>query len=750
MKKIGNFIILFIFLSVFLSMSAASVQAAANENNITSGTLMVLTNDSQVQGILEFPLEHTDVVAEISGFVARVEVTQKFTNPYSDRIEAIYVFPLPQNAAVDDMIMKVGNRTIRGVIKTREEAKKIYEDAKNAGKIASLLEQERPNIFTQSVANIMPGDEILITIRYIQTLKYDDGGYEFVFPMVVGPRYIPGSPTGKQAGGWAPDTDKVPDASRITPPVLKPGMRSGHDISLKVSLDSGVPIQDIRSKSHDVHIETEGKSKAYIILQENDSIPNKDFILNYDVAGKKPEFAILTHRTRDELGESSGFFTLMIQPQAEFENDEITPKEMVFVVDCSGSMSGKPMEKAKEAMRHSIRNMNPNDSFQIIRFSSSASKFSPKPLPNTEKNVEKGLEYINAMSGSGGTRMIEGIKASLSYPNDPEKMRIVLFMTDGYIGNEEEILAAIEDMLGDSRLFSFGVGSSVNRYLLERMAEAGRGTVQYVRPDEDTDFAVSKFYERISNPYLTDISIDWDGLDVDDVYPKRIPDLFSAQPVLIHGRYTTPGSGKIRLIGNIAGKESITEIDVEFPKENEENAGLVSIWARTRVNDLMNQMYHGENPGIVEEITNIGLEFRIMTKYTSFVAVEEKITSVDGGPPKTVMVPVEMPEGVSYEGVFGHESEDMTAMVGGYKSMSRPSAVGGYVNSAWESVKGIISTTSSISKTGDASNPGGTTSTHPGVNVNGDAFPMGFIIIAGIFVSLVIIIVVVMTRPGNK
>jgi Ca-activated chloride channel family protein len=641
--------VLVVVLALMLLLGSPRPTEVAAQTDITQGTLQVKVEPGEK--LLEFPLEHTDVKAEISGMVAGVTVTQTFSNPYEDTIEAIYVFPLPQNAAVSDMTMKIGDRTIRGLIKRREEAKEIYEQAKEEGKVASLLEQERPNIFTQSVANITPGAKILIEIRYDQDLKYDDGTYEFTFPMVVGPRFIPGTPTGRQGGGWAPDTDQVPDASRITPPVLKPEERSGHDISLSVSLDAGVPIQNLRCRSHEVDVEREGESEATIALKPFDTIPNKDFMLAYDVAGEEPEMALMAHR--DTRG---GFFTLMIQPKAEFDVEEITPKEMIFVVDCSGSMSGEPISKAKQAMRQCITHMNPDDTFRVIRFSEAASQLSQEPLTNTPENVKRGLHYIEQMEGSGGTMMIEGIKAALDYPRDGKRVRIVSFMTDGYIGNETEILAAVEEKIGDARLFSFGVGTSVNRYLLERMAEAGRGVVQYVRPNEDTTEVVERFYDRIARPYLLDLRIDWRGLKVADVYPEKIPDLFASQPVILHGRYTEPGEGTVKVNAILASQPWSQELEVKLPEKELANEALSSLWARARIKELMDSMYQGEDEETVEQVTDLALEFRLMSAYTSFVAVEEKVVR-EGGEVKSVQVPVPMPEGVSYEGVFGPADE---------------------------------------------------------------------------------------------
>ncbi len=631
------------------AVNAQSPEAYATSPEVTQGALRVIPAEGEAgDSILEFPLQHTDVQAEIAGMVAEVTVTQTFANPFDETIEAIYVFPLPDEAAVNDMTMHIGDRTIRGLIKKREEARQIYEQAREAGQTASLLEQERPNIFTQSVANITPGAEIRIEIHYVETLAYDDGTYEFTFPMVVGPRFIPGEATGRTGGGWAPDTTQVPDASRITPPVLKPEQRTGHDIAVAVSLDAGVPIQDMRCRSHEVEMTRDGKRRATVALKPFDTIPNKDFMLAWDVAGEKPEMALLTHRE----GDSGGYFTLMIQPKAEFEAAEITPKEMIFVVDCSGSMRGEPMAKAKQAMRKCIMQMNPGDSFRVIKFSNSASELSSEPMTYSTDNIKRALAYIEGMSGSGGTQMIEGIKVALDYPEDPERVRIVSFMTDGYIGNETQILAAIDEKLGSARLFSFGVGSSVNRYLLDRMAEVGRGVAQYVRPNEDAAQFVERFYERIDKPYLLDIDIDWGGLQVADIYPNPIPDLFASQPVVLKGRYTEPGSGEITVRGRLAGELWSQKLAVELPRQRPENEGLGSIWARARIKDLMDRMYGGPDPDLVAQVTNLALEFRLMSAYTSFVAVEEKVVN-EGGELRTIQQPVPMPEGVSYEGVFG-------------------------------------------------------------------------------------------------
>ena len=591
------------------------------------------------------PLKHTDVKAEISGFISRVVVTQEFENPFKEKIEAVYTFPLPQNAAVDDMTMIVGQRTVRGKILPREEAQQVYESAKASGKVASLLDQERPNIFTQSVANILPGDQVKITISYVETLSYVNGAYEFVFPMVVGPRYVPGTPVGRNRGnGFAPDTDRVPDASRITPTAVSPSVRSGHDISLEVVLDAGLIIDDIDSKTHPIEIQRPDIHSARLRLKESATIPNKDFVLRYDVAGKAIQDALLTHRS-----EKGGFFTLILQPPERITAEDVTPKELVFVLDTSGSMGGFPIEKAKETMKLALDNLYPSDTFNLITFSGDTRIMFPKPVPATRENLARAQAFLSSTSGQGGTEMMKAIQAALDPSDDQSHVRIVCFMTDGYVGNDMEIISEVQKH-PNARVFAFGIGSSVNRFLLDKMAEAGRGEVEYVSLNDDGSAAARRFHERVRNPLLTDISIDWGGLPVADVYPQRIPDLFGAKPLVVTGRYSAAGRASIRLKGKMAGNDFVREIPVEFPETMASHDVLAPLWARARIDNLMGQDYAGAQTGnmtkeLKETITQLGIEFRLMTQFTSFVAVEEMIVT-DGGQPRRIEVPIETPEGV--------------------------------------------------------------------------------------------------------
>lgn len=637
-------IVLPVFIVFFLPQTTVSAQTSE-----TSGSLTVV--DPQGKPKAMCPLKHTDVKAEISGFISRVVVTQQFENPFKEKIEAVYTFPLPQNAAVDDMTMIVGDRTVRGKILAREEARMVYEAAKSSGQVAGLLDQERPNIFTQSVANILPSEQVKITISYVETLSYVNGAYEFVFPMVVGPRYIPGEQTlNHSGGGFSADTDRVPDASRITPRPVPPGMRSGHDISLDVTLDAGLIIDNLASKSHPVDIQRPDIRSARLKLKGNSTIPNKDFILRYDVAGQAIQDALLTHRS-----EKGGFFTMILQPPERVMPEDVTPKELVFVLDTSGSMQGFPIEKAKETMKLALDNLYPSDTFNLITFAGDTEILFPNPVPATAVNMRKAQAFLRSRSGGGGTEMMTAIKAALKPSNDQSHVRIVCFMTDGYVGNDMEIIAEIQKHQ-NARVFAFGIGESVNRFLLDKMADAGRGEVEYVSLSDDGSAAARRFHERVRNPLLTDISIDWNGLAVADVYPQRIPDLFSAKPVVVTGRFTSPGRATIRLKGKMAGENFVREVPVELPETMASHDVLASLWARARVDNLMDQDYAGAQSGnmraeLKDTITQLGIEYRLMTQFTSFVAVEEMVVT-DGGQPRRIDVPVEVPEGVNPETAY--------------------------------------------------------------------------------------------------
>ncbi|MEH2271556.1 MAG: VIT domain-containing protein [Nostoc sp.] len=593
---------------------------------------------------LVFPLKHTEVIAKIAGNLSRVEVIQSFENHFTQPLEAVYIFPLPDEAAVDDMEIKIGSRIIKGNIKKREEAVAIYEKAKQEGRTAGLLEQERDNIFTQSLANIKPGEQIDVTIRYTESLKFEAGNYEFVFPMVVGPRYIPGTPIDGSG-----DTDQVPDASRITPPVVLEGTRSRHNINVTVEIDAGLPISEVRSPSHQLKIEHSGQI-VRIQLAGEDTIPNKDLILRYQVSGKETQSTVLSQT--DDRG---GHFAIYLIPALEYSTDEIVPKDVVFLVDTSGSQSGDPLQKCQELMRRFINGLNPNDTFTIIDFSDRVRQLSPTPLPNTPENRAQAIAYINNLQADGSTEMLSGIRTAINFPTPVGRLRSVVLLTDGYIGNENEILAEVQQHLQPAnRLYSFGAGSSVNRFLLNRIAEIGRGISQIIRHDEPTEEVAEKFYRQINNPVLTNIQISWQG-DTESpvIYPKVAPDLFCEQPLVLFGRKQDRVSGNLQISGIAAGgKHYEKTFNLKF--EETGNLAVAQLWGRASIKDLMNQMVSFETKAGVEAVTETALTYQLLSQYTAFVAVSDDVRVEPRSEYLSMQVPVEMPEAVSYQGVFGN------------------------------------------------------------------------------------------------
>ena len=615
-----------------------------------SGALLatVIADDGDIAGEpveVPLPLTHTAVHAKLVGYVGTVDVTQHFENPFDEKIEAVYVFPLPEKAAVSEFVMTIGERRIRGILRERAAAEKIYREARAQGYRASLLTQHRPNVFEQKVANIEPGNRIDVNIRYFHPLAYRDGWYSFAVPTVVGPRYNP--------PGFADPVHALP-RSHVEPVsqgagvrYLRPEERSGHDISIRVELDAGVELEALRA-SHEIdEIRTEAHT-ASIELANRTTIPNRDFVLDFKVAGDRIKANLLTYLDR-EKGE--GYFTMMLHPPSDLEDLQRHPVEMVFVVDSSGSMEGAPIGQAREAMLEALDLLEPTDTFQIIRFSTNASQFGRIPVPATRDNVARAKRYVRSLHADGGTEMNEGVRAALGFAPDPERLRFVTFMTDGYIGNETEIIGEIHDLLGESRIFSFGVGDSVNRYLLERMAVIGRGAVAYLDLDDSGGEVMRLFFDRISHPALAHLEIDWGDMAVTEVYPSRLPDLFVGRPVIVTGKYQgQPGEPKVT--GRAGGKS--LEFAVPHDVKEDAHAFIPSIWARLRIADLSNRQTWDRDPydELAGAIEKTALEYGLMSDYTAFVAVDASRRTA-GRHGTTVHQAVPMPEGVRYQTAVG-------------------------------------------------------------------------------------------------
>ncbi|MEG4218043.1 VIT domain-containing protein [Microcoleus sp. Pol14C6] len=643
--------------------------ARSPETSCRVGGLFVKTPNTTQEQV--FPLKQTEVKAKIAGNISRVEVVQKFENPFPESIEAVYIFPLPDEAAVDDMEIKIGSRIIKADIKLREEALEIYEQARKQGRTAGLLEQERDNIFTQSLANIKPGEKIEVTIRYTESLKFAGGDYEFVFPMVVGPRYISGNTIPPNSpllrGGYSSGAD------RINPPVLPPGTRSGHNIAVSVEIDAGFAIGDVRSTSHQITTHRSGNI-VQVQLANSDTIPNKDLILRYRVAGENTRATILTQS--DKRG---GHFATYLIPALNYKTNEIVPKDVVFLMDTSGSQQGEPLAKSKELMRRFIQGLNPNDTFTIIDFANTAQALSTTSLANTAENRQKAINYIEKLQANGGTELLNGIQTVMNFPAAARgRLRSIVLITDGYIGNENEVLALVQQSLKPgNRLYSFGVGGSVNRFLINRLAEVGRGTSQVIRQDEPSAEAAEKFFREINSPVLTNIQISWEGMgEKPQIYPIAPPDLFASGPLVLFGKKTDRAPGQLRIRGTLAGGKAYEQVlPVNFAKSGGRqrestsvaagatdfgNPAVAQLWGRSRIKDLMNQMFAGETKSLVEAVTNTALTYRLLSEYTAFVAVSEEVRVEPDGTRRRVQVPVELPQGVSYEGIFESEAAEPT------------------------------------------------------------------------------------------
>lgn len=606
----------------------------ADDDHPGSGAMVTYIDGSPEY--VPLPLRKTVVDAAIDGYISTVQVTQKFENPFSSKIEAVYMFPLPEKAAVNEFVMAIGERRIRGILRDKQEAQAIYEQARAQGYRASLLVQHRPNIFEQKVANIEPGKAIDVDITYFHTLAYVDGWYEFVFPTVVGPRYNPPNAT-DAIGAVARGTQHAGTAVRY----LRPKERSAHDIDIDVTINAGVRVQQLEA-SHAVR-ETRTAQALRVSLAAERTMPNRDFVLRYRVAGRRLGSQLLTYMD-DDRGE--GYFTLMLYPpQVGVQRQERRAMEMVFVLDCSGSMSGTPLQQAKTAVAGALDQLTPRDTFQIIRFSDNASHFGHVPVAATKENVAAARRYLRNLQGKGGTRMVKGIEAALSFPHDEQRLRFVSFMTDGYIGNERDILNVLHRHIGESRVFSFGVGSSVNRYLLERMAKVGRGAAAFLGPRDSGAKIMDDFFSRISRPALTDLQIDWGGMIVSEVYPARLPDLFAGRPLFVTGKYVG-STDRITVSGVRGGRDHLVEIE---NADERRPAALPQLWARLKIAELSDQQAvagdpHGE---LGATIKSTALAYRLMSAYTSFVAVDAS-RATDGGYGTTVNQAVPVPSGVRY------------------------------------------------------------------------------------------------------
>jgi Ca-activated chloride channel family protein len=642
------FLALLAMATIFAGLSAG--QSDDGPPRVGEGSLLYR---SPISGRYEsVPLVHTDAAVDVRGLVASATVTQQYVNSGTTPVEAVYIFPLPHDAAVYDLEIRIGNRIIRSEIHERQEAKRVYEQAKSDGKRAALLEEERPNIFTASVANIMPGDHIDVRLRYVQPLRWDEGKTRLVFPMVVGPRYIPGTQAIDHTGtGWASDTDAVADASRITPIVRNPESRSGHDISLAVDLDPGFEAASVTCVSHAVSVSRLSDGRQHVELASGATLPNKDFILEVQEAETSQPKAALFLSPGNDSGETQ--FLLAAFPPTVRPSQRM-PVEMLYMIDVSGSMGGTSIEQAREALLQALGRLGPADRFGILAFNHRYQEFSPVPLLATADNLARARKYVQYLQAGGGTEMLPALLHVMRKPQTSGTLRHIVLLTDGDLGNEEQIFAALRHDLGGARLYTVAIGSAPNLFLATKMAQFGRGTFTHIADIHEIQAQMSRLFETIESPVLTDVKLSFEGVEVTDLYPERPLDLFQQQPLLIFGRISKGRVGQLHLTGRAGNDPYETTIAFDTSKAAF-HPGITTLWARQRVEELMDRWRESSENEQAEIRANViahAIRYRLVTRFTSLVAVEEVVVNA-GGQSVTAPVPTELPAGMQMEKVFG-------------------------------------------------------------------------------------------------
>ena len=563
-----------------------------------------------------FPLKETNVSVNINGIFAETFVTQTYSNEGQEPINATYVFPASSRVTIHGMKMEIGDEIITAKIKEKEEARHDYEQAKSEGKSASLLEQQRPNVFTMDVANVMPGDIIRIELHYTEMITPTDGIYQFVFPTVAGPRYTsPSVPKSLKAETW------------IASPFLRLGDTPREKYNINVNLSAGVPITDLQCGSHKIDVAWDNQTSARISLSNPEEFAgNRDFILDYKLTGTEISSGLMLG-----TGDSENFFLLMVQPPERYTPETIPPREYIFILDVSGSMYGFPLDTSKELIRDLAGSLRETDRFNVILFSDSLIQMSPESVPATAENVQKAFALIDNEEGGGGTELAPALETALAIPASPGAARSVIAITDGYISGEREIFDIIGRNIGTTNFFSFGIGSSVNRYLIDGIAKTGLGESFVVTDPSEAASTADRFRTYIQSPVLTDVQVTYDGFDVYDIEPPTLSTLFASRPIVLFGKWKGEPSGTIHITGKTGGRDYAEDIPVSAAIPLEANNIIQYLWARTRVERLTDYgMTEDLQANAKKEVTELGLRYSMMTPYTSFIAVTEKVRNTEG------------------------------------------------------------------------------------------------------------------------
>jgi len=624
MKK--NFMTAF---RVFFPLYILLTVPAQSQNNVTDKTespYFFIQSDNP--GLDRLPLKSTKADIEIAGVIADVTITQIYQNTGKNPLEAIYVFPASTRAAVYKMLMKIGSRTIEAKVEERDKARTAYETARQEGYSASLLEQQRPNVFQMNIANIMPGDTIQVELRYTETLIPEEKEYVFVYPTVVGPRY---------------SNEKTEGETWIDNPYLNEGRKPSYLFDISVNLSAGMPIKQMVCTTHRTRIDYKSENQASVQLDpaETDG-GNRDFILRYRLSGDQIANGLLLYQ-----GKSENYFLLMVQPPDRIKADEIPPREYIFIVDVSGSMHGFPLEISKNLIRDLVRNLRSQDYFNILLFAGGSSLLSQQSLPANEQNISKALDLIDHQTGGGGTEILPALKRALSLPRQNMISRTMVIATDGYVSVEKEAFDLIRNNLNKANLFAFGIGSSVNRFLIEGLARAGQGEPFVVTEYAEATDMADRFRKYIETPVLTNITCSFNGFNAYDVEPKVVPDIFAERPVMLYGKWKGAPQGNIDISGRLAGDKVYRRvIDVSHFDDSQEHQALRYLWARNRIAELSDYLKLDQNQEIRLEVTNLGLTYNLLTEFTSFLAIDSDRKNATENL-VTVKQPLPLPLGVS-------------------------------------------------------------------------------------------------------
>ena len=623
----------FALLAVAVSCTSIRAQEAQDQADKTLAPYFLVQGDPTVD---QLPLKDTRVDISVSGVIADVKVRQIYRNEGSRPINASYVFPASTRAAVYAMRMQLGNEIIVAKIKEREQAKKEFEQAKEEGKSASLLEQERPNVFSMSLANIMPQEQVEIELRYTELLIPTDNVYEVVFPTVVGPRYASPGTTNSKHDGF------------VESPYQRQGQKPASELHISTRIAAGLPIYDVSCPSHQVFPEWQNNGVAQLKLDDSNPFQgNRDFVVRYRLAGDQIASGLLLFQGADE-----NFFLYMAQPPQRVANNAIPPREYIFVVDVSGSMEGFPLNTSKRLLRELIGKLRPTDLFNVVLFAGDSTLLSPQSLPANEQNVAKAISLIEQQRGSGGTELLTAVQQAMNMPRQEGISRSLLLITDGYVAGEQGVFDHIRQNLNRCNVFAFGIGTSVNRFLIEGVARAGMAEPFIVTEEGQAEGVANKFREYVQSPVLTDIQVRANGFDVYDVNPAQFPDLLAQRPIILFGKWRGPATGTIELTGKNGQGVFTSSVNVANSQPDEANTALRYLWARSRIAELSDYGSSEVDEANQKAITALGLQYNLLTRYTSFIAVREVVTNPNG-PAEDVKQPLPLPLRVSNLAVGG-------------------------------------------------------------------------------------------------